>query len=201
MQSLILGLGAYLVIERLATVGAMFAASILLGRALQPVEQIVGSWRNLVCARVRLSARRDAAGGQSRSAIRRWCCRGRTGALSVEGCHLRAVRAAPKPILRGVIVQHRARRGARRHRPVGRRQIHAGAPDRRRARADRPARCGSTAPTSSTWPQEIARPASRLSAAGYRAVCRHGRRQYQPLPATARTTRSSRRRRWPACTR
>jgi len=51
MQSLILGLGAYLVIERLATVGAMFAASILLGRALQPVEQVVGSWRNLVSAR------------------------------------------------------------------------------------------------------------------------------------------------------
>jgi ATP-binding cassette subfamily C protein len=51
MQSVILGLGAYLVIERLATVGAMFAASILLGRALQPVEQLVGSWRNLVAAR------------------------------------------------------------------------------------------------------------------------------------------------------
>jgi PrtD family type I secretion system ABC transporter len=51
MQSLILGLGAYLVIERLATIGAMFAASILLGRALQPVEQMVGSWRNLVSAR------------------------------------------------------------------------------------------------------------------------------------------------------
>src|SRR5262249_52826001 len=45
MQSLILGLGAYLVIERETTVGSMFAANILLGRALQPVEQIVGSWR------------------------------------------------------------------------------------------------------------------------------------------------------------
>ena len=51
MQSVILGLGAYLVIERFTTVGSMFAASILLGRALQPVEQIVGSWRNLVAAR------------------------------------------------------------------------------------------------------------------------------------------------------
>jgi ATP-binding cassette subfamily C protein len=51
MQSLILGLGAYLVIERVTTVGAMFAASILLGRALQPVEQIVGSWRNIISAR------------------------------------------------------------------------------------------------------------------------------------------------------
>src|SRR6202030_2945794 len=41
----------YLVIERAATVGMMFAASILLGRALQPVEQLVGSWRSLVAAR------------------------------------------------------------------------------------------------------------------------------------------------------
>jgi PrtD family type I secretion system ABC transporter len=51
MQSLVLGLGAYLVIERMATTGAMFAASILLARALQPVEQIVGSWRSIVSAR------------------------------------------------------------------------------------------------------------------------------------------------------
>jgi ATP-binding cassette, subfamily C, type I secretion system permease/ATPase len=51
MQSLILGLGAYLVIQRAVTPGAMFAASILLGRALQPVEQIVGSWRSLISAR------------------------------------------------------------------------------------------------------------------------------------------------------
>jgi len=51
MQSLILGLGAYLVIERDATAGSMFAASLLLGRALQPVEQIVGAWRNFVTTR------------------------------------------------------------------------------------------------------------------------------------------------------
>jgi ATP-binding cassette subfamily C protein len=51
MQSLILGLGAYLVIDRVVTVGVMFAASILLGRALQPVEQMVGGWRNMLSAR------------------------------------------------------------------------------------------------------------------------------------------------------
>ncbi|MFC3206376.1 type I secretion system permease/ATPase [Aquamicrobium soli] len=51
MQSLILGLGAYLVINRMASAGAMFAASLLLGRALQPVEQTVGQWRALVSAR------------------------------------------------------------------------------------------------------------------------------------------------------
>lgn len=51
LQSLILGVGAWLAIERLATVGVMFAASILLGRALQPVEQAVGGWRGFVSAR------------------------------------------------------------------------------------------------------------------------------------------------------
>ena len=79
MQSLILGLGAYLVIERLATVGAMFAASILLGRALQPVEQIVGSWRNLVSARGAYRARSRSARRQSgRDPASR--CRGRPAA-------------------------------------------------------------------------------------------------------------------------
>jgi len=50
VQSIILGLGAYLVIERVATVGSMFAASILLGRAMQPIEQVVASWRPVVSA-------------------------------------------------------------------------------------------------------------------------------------------------------
>jgi ATP-binding cassette, subfamily C, bacterial len=51
MQSLILGLGAFLVIQRLATAGVMFAAMVLLGRALQPIEQTVGHWRSLLSAR------------------------------------------------------------------------------------------------------------------------------------------------------
>ena len=59
VQSIILGLGAYLVIERKATVGSMFAASFLLARALQPVEQIVGSWRNLLSARNAYARVRD----------------------------------------------------------------------------------------------------------------------------------------------
>jgi ATP-binding cassette subfamily C protein len=50
MQSLILGLGAYLVLERQATAGAMFAAGLLLSRGLQPVEQIVGTWRQFISA-------------------------------------------------------------------------------------------------------------------------------------------------------
>ncbi len=51
MQSLILGAGAYLVIQRDATGGIMFAAMFLLARALAPVDQAVGGWRQLVGAR------------------------------------------------------------------------------------------------------------------------------------------------------
>ena len=45
VQSLILGLAAYLVIKNQLTAGAMIAATVLMGRALGPVEQIIGVWR------------------------------------------------------------------------------------------------------------------------------------------------------------
>jgi ATP-binding cassette subfamily C protein len=51
MQSVILGAGAYLVINRVATSGIMFAGMILLARALMPIEQSVGTWRQFVSAR------------------------------------------------------------------------------------------------------------------------------------------------------
>ena len=44
LQSAMLGLGAFLVLEGWMTAGAMVASSILLGRALAPVETIVGQW-------------------------------------------------------------------------------------------------------------------------------------------------------------
>lgn len=42
LQIMALGLGAWLVIESRASPGIMIAATILLGRALQPVEQLIG---------------------------------------------------------------------------------------------------------------------------------------------------------------
>ena len=50
LQSLMLGLGAWLAIERQISPGSMFAASLLFGRAMAPVEQIIGAWRQLVSA-------------------------------------------------------------------------------------------------------------------------------------------------------
>lgn len=44
LQSAMLGLGAYLVLMNELTPGAMIAGSILLGRALAPIEQIIGQW-------------------------------------------------------------------------------------------------------------------------------------------------------------
>ncbi|MEH6637037.1 MAG: type I secretion system permease/ATPase [Halioglobus sp.] len=51
LQSLALGLGAYLAINLEISAGMMIAGSILLGRALAPVDQLVGGWKALNQAR------------------------------------------------------------------------------------------------------------------------------------------------------
>lgn len=51
LQSAMLGLGSLLVIEQSMSAGAMIACSILLGRALAPIEQVIGQWAILVKAR------------------------------------------------------------------------------------------------------------------------------------------------------
>lgn len=45
VQMAILGVGAFLVIENHISAGAMIAASIMLGRALAPVEMLIGVWK------------------------------------------------------------------------------------------------------------------------------------------------------------
>jgi ATP-binding cassette, subfamily C, bacterial exporter for protease/lipase len=46
LQSLVLGYGALLVLENRMTPGMMIAASILVGRALAPVQQVIGVWKS-----------------------------------------------------------------------------------------------------------------------------------------------------------
>ncbi len=50
-QSLILALGAYLVIENEITAGLMLGGSILLGRAVAPIDMMIGSWKGFINAR------------------------------------------------------------------------------------------------------------------------------------------------------
>ncbi len=67
VQVLMLALGAWLVISGEASAGVMIATTTLLGRALAPVEQVVGSWRLLADGRAafrRLRELLDSADAQ-----------------------------------------------------------------------------------------------------------------------------------------
>ncbi|KGF62616.1 type I secretion system permease/ATPase [Pseudomonas lutea] len=58
-QSMMLAAGAYLVIVHEINPGLMMAGSILLGRALAPIDQMIGSWKGFVSARVQYQRLND----------------------------------------------------------------------------------------------------------------------------------------------
>jgi ATP-binding cassette, subfamily C, type I secretion system permease/ATPase len=60
LQSAMLGLGAYLVIGQELGSGAMIAASIMMGRALAPIETTIANWRAFVAARQSLGRLSEA---------------------------------------------------------------------------------------------------------------------------------------------
>ncbi len=51
LQSSMLGIGAALAIKQIITPGMMIAGSIILGRALAPVQMVLGQWRSFISAR------------------------------------------------------------------------------------------------------------------------------------------------------
>jgi ATP-binding cassette subfamily C protein PrsD len=51
LQSALLGIGAYLVVIEQASGGIMIASSIVMGRALAPIEVALGTWKQLMAAR------------------------------------------------------------------------------------------------------------------------------------------------------
>ena len=100
LQVAMLGIGAYLAIQQIITPGVMIVASIIMARALAPVEMAINSWRGSVAARAaygRLNKLLSQAAPE-RAAMD---LPAPTGALSVEG-----VVAAPpggqKPVIKGV---------------------------------------------------------------------------------------------------
>jgi ATP-binding cassette subfamily C protein len=62
VQSAALGLGALLAIQGEVSSGAIIASSILLSRALQPIEQLTGGWSSLLGARAALDRMSQALG-------------------------------------------------------------------------------------------------------------------------------------------
>ncbi|HEY6257725.1 MAG TPA: type I secretion system permease/ATPase [Xanthobacteraceae bacterium] len=59
LQSAMLGIGAYLVVIEQASGGIMIASSIVMGRALAPIEVALGTWKQLVAARQGIERLRD----------------------------------------------------------------------------------------------------------------------------------------------
>jgi PrtD family type I secretion system ABC transporter len=100
VQVLMQALGAYLVISGEGTPGILVATTILLGRALAPVEQVVGSWRVLAEGRLafaRLSELLNAAERQPE----RMTLPAPTGRLQAQGLVYRAPQSE-RMILAGV---------------------------------------------------------------------------------------------------
>ena len=100
LQSGILGLGAYLVLLNQLTPGGMIAASILLGRALAPVDLAIATWRSFVSAR--------EAYGRTNELLAQYPERSYSitlprpqGAVTVENLLL-AAPASHAPILKGI---------------------------------------------------------------------------------------------------
>lgn len=100
LQSLVLGFGALLAIEGKITPGMMIAASILVGRALAPVQQVIGVWKSYSSTRsayerlvALLAANPERSAGMELPKP--------LGAISVEG-----VAAAPPgsqvPVIKGL---------------------------------------------------------------------------------------------------
>ncbi len=59
LQSGMLGIGAFLVVSDQASGGIMIASSIMMGRALAPVEIALGTWKQLLAARQGIARLRD----------------------------------------------------------------------------------------------------------------------------------------------
>jgi len=100
LQSAVLAIGAYLVINQEASAGIMIASSILTSRALAPVELALAHWKSFVAARQSLERLNSLLGvadiGQERTALP-----APRSALSVEG----ALWAAPgmeRPVLHDI---------------------------------------------------------------------------------------------------
>jgi ATP-binding cassette subfamily C protein EexD len=100
VQSLVLGLGAYLTINHEISSGLMIAGSILLGRALAPIDQLIGVWKGFLGARSQY-ARLHQLLGTIAAEPERMSLPAPEGAIRVEGLSVGSPNQR-KPIIRGL---------------------------------------------------------------------------------------------------
>jgi PrtD family type I secretion system ABC transporter len=100
LQIMILGLGAYYVLQGQLTSGGMIAGSIILGRALAPVERSIAAWRGLVAA---AAARRnlDRLFGPAEIVRESFPLPRPEGKLAIQGLHYLAPQSQ-HPILKNI---------------------------------------------------------------------------------------------------
>lgn len=100
IQSLILGLGAYLALRQEISPGMMIAGSILLGRALSPIDQMTGVWKNFITVREQYARLKEAVGRNTHH-VEQMSLPEPTGEILAENATV-AAPGSTTPILRGL---------------------------------------------------------------------------------------------------
>lgn len=104
LQSVALGLGALLAIEHQISAGSIIAASVLISRALQPIELLVGSWANIGLARQAIGALGSLLSdhGTSPHAKSKFELPAPRGILSARDVSVGSAAPGARPLLSGV---------------------------------------------------------------------------------------------------
>ncbi len=99
LQSLALGVGALLAISASISPGAIFASMFIVGRALAPIDQLVGGWRTVIQARGAIAVLDDLFGSTPPD-VARTLLPAPAGRLEVEG--LMVAGPGQRPILHNI---------------------------------------------------------------------------------------------------
>ena len=100
LQTMVLGVGAYLAIHREISAGSMIAASIIMGRTLAPIEAVVGHWKSVTAARASYARLADVVARVGPEPQRLLLPRPR-GLIEAENLVV-AAPGSPAPILHGL---------------------------------------------------------------------------------------------------
>jgi ATP-binding cassette subfamily C protein len=102
LQSVALGLGAWLAIGNQISAGSIIASSVLLSRALQPIELLVASWANIGQARQAVASLGKLLSGHENNALdtaQQFVLPPPRGSLSVRGVTVESPIAGSKALL------------------------------------------------------------------------------------------------------